>query len=98
MSSIQKKKWLSLPKYPSHLNLANFVFKAHIYQLSIVRNTGTIPPHEGEITGSIEDGKIPKLDLTTWIRTNNRLLKLGLQPPLMHSRPNLAFRYNSRQI
>ena len=61
-------------------------------------NAGTIPPYEGEITGSIEDGKIPKSDLAAWICTNNRLLKLGLQPPLMHLRPNLAFRYNSRQI
>jgi hypothetical protein len=27
-------------------------------------NIGTIPPHEGEIIGSKEDGKIPKSNLT----------------------------------
>jgi hypothetical protein len=32
-------------------------------------NTRTIPPHEDEITGSKEDGKIPKSDLTAWTRT-----------------------------
>jgi hypothetical protein len=31
-------------------------------------NTGTIPPHESEITSSKEDGKISKLDLVAWTR------------------------------
>ena len=60
-----------------------------------MENTGTIPPHEGEITGSNEDGKIPKLDLAAWTRTYRLVkAKLGLQPFLMHSRPNLALDCN----
>ena len=58
-------------------------------------NTRTIPPHEGEITGSNEDGKILKSDLAAWTRTYRLVkAKLGLQPFLMHSRPNLALDYN----
>ena len=60
-------------------------------------NRGTIQPNEGEIIGSNEDGKIPKSDLVAWTRTY-RLVKLGLQPFFMHSRPNLAFGYNPRQV
>ena len=37
-------------------------------------NTGTIPPHESEITSSKEDGKIPKSDLAAWTCTY-RLVK-----------------------
>jgi hypothetical protein len=37
-------------------------------------NIGTIPPHEGEITGSKRDGKILKSDLAAWTRTE-RLVK-----------------------
>ncbi len=51
-----------------------YAFKAHLYQLSLMGNTGTIPPHEGEITGSKRDGKIPKSDLAAWTHTK-RLVK-----------------------
>jgi hypothetical protein len=62
-------------------------------------NTGTIPPHEGEITGSNEDGKISKSDLVAWTQAYRLIkAKLGLQPFLMHSRPNLAFGYNPLQV
>ena len=46
-----------------------YAYKTHLYQLSLMGNTRTIPPHEDEITGSKGDGKIPKSDMAAWIRT-----------------------------
>ena len=94
-SSIQKKK--NCHTIPTKISFTSqsskfCAFKAHIYQLSLVGNTWTIPSHEGEITGSNEDSNVPKPDLAAWTRTKS-WLKLGLQPLLMHSRPNLAFEY-----
>ena len=37
-------------------------------------NIGTVPSHEGEITGSNEDSNVPKPDLAAWTRTY-RLVK-----------------------
>jgi hypothetical protein len=46
-----------------------YAFKAHLYHLSLMGNTGTISPHEGEIISSKEDGKILKSDLAAWTCT-----------------------------
>ena len=62
MSSIKKKKMAtpSLPKYPFIFQSRKFcVSKTHLYQLSLVSNILTIPPHVGEITGSNKDDKNP---------------------------------------
>ena len=80
----------SLPKYLSHRNLANFVSKTHIYQLSIVGNTWTIPPCKGEITGSNEDGKIPKPDLAAWTCTE-RLVKAWITATFDAFKTKLGF-------
>jgi hypothetical protein len=40
-----------------------------LYHLSLMGNTGTISPHEGEIISSKEDGKILKSDLAAWTCT-----------------------------
>jgi hypothetical protein len=53
-------------------------------------NTRTIPPHEGEITSSKEDNKIPKLDLATWIRTE-RLVKAWITTTFDAFKTKLGF-------
>ena len=75
-SSIQKRNGYTIPTKISFTSQSSkfCVFKAHIYQLSLVGNTWTISPHESEITGSNEDGKVPKPDLAAWRRTE-RLVK-----------------------
>ena len=50
----------SLPKSPFIFQSRKFcVSKTHLYQLSLVSNILTIPPHVGEITGSNKDDKNP---------------------------------------
>ena len=73
-NKIKKKAISSKISLTSFVSSKFYVFKAHLYQLSIVGNTGTIPFYEGEINGSNENGKIPKSNLAAWTRTN-RLVK-----------------------
>jgi hypothetical protein len=40
-------------------------------------NIGTVPSHEGEITGSKRNGKIHKSDLAAWTHTE-RLVKVWI--------------------
>ena len=76
MNSFPKKKGYTIPTKISFTSQSSkfCVFKVYLYQLSLMGDTGTIPPHEGEITGSNEDGKIPKSNLAAWTRTY-RLVK-----------------------
>ena len=53
-------------------------------------NTGTIQSHEGEITGSNEDGKIPKSDLAAWTRTY-RLVKAWITATFDAFKTKLGF-------
>ena len=88
-SSIQKKKekGYTIPTKISFTSQSNkfYVFKAHRYQLSL-----TLPPPEGEITGSKENGKIPKSDLATWIRTE-RLVKAWITATFGAFKTKLGF-------
>ena len=70
-SSIQKKNGYTIPTKISFTSQPSkfYAYKTHLYQLSLMGNTRTIPPHEDEITGSKGDGKIPKSDMAAWIRT-----------------------------
>jgi hypothetical protein len=94
----KKKATPSLPKYLSHLNLANFMplkLTSTIYLL-------------WEIHESYHLMKVRLLVLKKMAKSMNQTwrhrhaqkgwLKLGLKPLLMHSRPNLAFGYNPRQV
>ena len=66
----KKKNGYTIPTKISFTSQSSkfYAFKAHFYQLYLMGNTGTIPPHESEITSSKEDGKIPKSDLAAWTR------------------------------
>jgi hypothetical protein len=94
-SSIQKKKIAtpSLPIYHSHLNLANFVplkLTSANYLL-----WETHEPYHLMKVRLLVPMKIAMSLNQTWRRGHalKGWLKLGLQPLLMHSRPNLAFEY-----
>ena len=93
-SSIQKKKekGYTIPTKTSFTSQSSkfYAFKAHLYHLSLMGNTWIIPPHEGEITSSNEDGKVFKLDLVAWTRTE-RLVKAWITATFDAFKTKLGF-------
>ena len=75
----KKKNGYTIPTIISFTSQSSkfYAFKAHLYHLSLIGNTGTISPHEGEITSSKEDGKIPKSDLAAWTRIEILVKEIG---------------------
>ena len=79
----KKKKGYTIPTKISLTSQSSkfCVYKAHLYHLSLVGNTWTIPLDKCEITDSNEDGKVLKPNLAAWTRTE-RLVKAWITATL----------------